>query len=98
MDLLDLLRDAGATDAVYAVFVMGLFVVLYFWLENRYLKKEVARNDRAIIALRKGYSKLHGKYHLLNTNFVRIVDRVDPSLVLMHHTSDYSIKDPMQKD
>ena len=76
MDLLDLLREAGATDAVYAVFVMCLFVVLYFFLENRYLKREVARNDRAIRALRKGYSNLHKKYHLLNTNFVRIVDTV----------------------
>ena len=35
MDLLDLLREAGATDAVYAVFVMGLFVVRYLFLETR---------------------------------------------------------------
>jgi hypothetical protein len=84
------LIEMGATPAVIIVFIMGvmfaagvILVLKQFKADNKILRVALARSNR--------------KYHLLNTNFVRLADRVDPSMVIMHHSTDYTIRHPLDK-
>jgi len=85
-----ILISLGATPAVIVVFVMGVMfaagvvlVLKQFKADNKALRRALGRSNR--------------KYHLLNTNFVRLADRVDPSMVIMHHSTDYTIRHPLDK-
>ena len=85
-----ILISLGATPAVIVVFVMGVMFAAGVIVALKLIKAENK-------ILRRALGQSNKKYHLLNTNFVRLADRVDPSMVIMHHSTDYTIRHPLDK-